>query len=205
MNRFDRLHVQKLNPETIGRNDENEKKKIYVSSKISAKWSYLYFVMLLFLGEAPTSICHFFHLSVRPFVAHHIPGTVHHVVIIFGTRVKWWYIYVLFLFFRFFLSFDFFLVVRRIKAQEIAQNEKKKLHPSRAVSQEQCSIWSWFLVHLRKMMKPPGSKRPKIINGPKWPKIMSVTFHISVEAGGRGGFLGHMLKSRRSPFFLLHF
>ena len=37
MNRFDRLHVQKLNPETIGRNDENEKKKIYVSSKISAK------------------------------------------------------------------------------------------------------------------------------------------------------------------------
>ena len=27
MNRFDRLHVQKLNPETIGRNDENEKKK----------------------------------------------------------------------------------------------------------------------------------------------------------------------------------
>ena len=38
MNRFDRLHVQKLNPETIGRNDENEKKKKnYVSSKISAK------------------------------------------------------------------------------------------------------------------------------------------------------------------------
>ena len=107
--------------------------------------------------------------------------------------------------FSVFFKFWFFLVVRRIKAQEIAQNEKKKLHPSRAVSQEQCSIWSWFLVHLRKMMKPPGSKRPKIINGPKWPKIMSVTFHISVEAGGRGGFLGHMLKSRRSPFFLLHF
>ena len=41
-----------------------------------------------FLGGAPTSIYHFFRLpSVCPSVAHHISGTVHHVIIIFGTYV----------------------------------------------------------------------------------------------------------------------
>ena len=44
-----------------------------------------------FLGGAPTSICHFFcwpiHLSVCPPIDDHISGTVHHVIIIFGTRV----------------------------------------------------------------------------------------------------------------------
>ena len=41
-----------------------------------------------FLGGAPTSICHFFHLSVCPSlsVAHHISGTIHHLIIIFGTH-----------------------------------------------------------------------------------------------------------------------
>ena len=51
------------------------------------------------LRGAPTSICHFFcpcvRLSVRPFVCpsvrlfvtHHILGTVHHMIFIFGTHV----------------------------------------------------------------------------------------------------------------------
>ena len=40
-----------------------------------------------FLGAAPTSICHFFLPSIRPSVAHHISGTVHHLIIIFGTHM----------------------------------------------------------------------------------------------------------------------
>ena len=39
----------------------------------------------IFLGGAPTSICHFFHPSVRLSVTHHISGTIHHLMIIFGT------------------------------------------------------------------------------------------------------------------------
>ena len=45
----------------------------------------------LFLGGAPTSICHFFGPSVHPFVhlsvVHHISGTVYHLIIIFGTHM----------------------------------------------------------------------------------------------------------------------
>ena len=47
----------------------------------------------LFLGGAPTYICHFFHPSICPSicpagcrsVVHHISGTVHHLIVIFGT------------------------------------------------------------------------------------------------------------------------
>ena len=38
-----------------------------------------------FLGGAPTSMCHFFRPSICPSVAQHISGTVHHLIIIFGT------------------------------------------------------------------------------------------------------------------------
>ena len=44
----------------------------------------------------------------------------------------------------------------RGKMAKIAQNKKLQLHLSHAISQEQCSIWSGFLVHLCKMMIPPG-------------------------------------------------
>ena len=39
-----------------------------------------------------------------------------------------------------------------VKGQKIAQNEKEQLHLSHAISQEQYSIWSWFLVQFCKMM-----------------------------------------------------
>ena len=43
-----------------------------------------------FLGGTPIFVCHFFPPSIRLFVVHHIPGTVHCVIIIFGTPcVKW--------------------------------------------------------------------------------------------------------------------
>ena len=45
---------------------------------------------------------------------------------------------------------------RGLKGQKISQNEKQQLHTSCAISQEQYSIWSWFLVHFCKMMVSPG-------------------------------------------------
>ena len=60
-------------------------------------------VPVLFLGGAPTSICHFFHpsvhlsvflcvdLSVRlaicPSVMRHIPGIMHHMIVIYDAHV----------------------------------------------------------------------------------------------------------------------
>ena len=51
--------------------------------------------LTIFLVGAPTSICHFFHpsiylfvnLSVCPSVAHHISGTVNHVINVFVKHV----------------------------------------------------------------------------------------------------------------------
>ena len=40
-----------------------------------------------FLGGGPTSMCHFFWSSIYPSVAHHISGTAHHLIILFGTHM----------------------------------------------------------------------------------------------------------------------
>ena len=50
-----------------------------------------------------------------------------------------------------------FWAVRGLKEQKIAQNEKNQLDLSRAKSQEQYCIWSWFLVNVFKMMISPGA------------------------------------------------
>ena len=84
---------------------------------------------MLFLDEAPTSICHFFHPSVRqtvrpsvhPSVAYYISGTVHHLIIIFSTHV--YNDDISRLFFNF-LEILIFWAVRQVKGQKIAQNEK---------------------------------------------------------------------------------
>ena len=68
------------------------------------------------------------------------------------TYVKWWY---LMPFFIFFFSIWVFWAVKGVKGKKIAQNEKCKLHPSHAISEEQYSIWSWFLVHFCKMIISP--------------------------------------------------
>ena len=60
-----------------------------------------------------------------------------------------------FLFFFSFFLILIFSVVRGVKGQKMAQNKKWELHPSCIVSQEQCSIWSWFLLHLCKIMMSP--------------------------------------------------
>ena len=66
------------------------------------------------------------------------------------TYLRWWYIVAFF--FIFFLILIFW-AVRRVKGQKVAQNE---LHLSHVISQEQYSIWSWFLVQLCKMILSPG-------------------------------------------------
>ena len=73
-----------------------------------------------FLVGAPTSIRHFFHRSVCLSVGHRTSGTIHHLTIVFGTHVKWLDLQE---FFHFFLILIFW-VVRRVKGQKIAQNEK---------------------------------------------------------------------------------
>ena len=52
----------------------------------SASYS-TFFPFFTFLGGTPTSMCNFFRPSDRPSVAHHISGTVLHLIIIFGTHV----------------------------------------------------------------------------------------------------------------------
>ena len=68
------------------------------------------------------------------------------------TCLKWWYLQVFLALFEIFI----FLAVRGGKGQKIAQNEKYQLHPTCTISQEQYSIWSWFLVQLGKMMTSSG-------------------------------------------------
>ena len=88
-------------------------------------------------------------ITITP-VMRHISGTVKHMMMIFGTVVLNDDISMHF--FEIFI----FRVVREVKEQKIAQNEKYQLHPSCAISQGQYSLWSWFLVHLCKMMISPG-------------------------------------------------
>ena len=49
-------------------------------------------------GHQPFCVTFSIHLSVT--IPHHISETVHHVIIIFDTRVKWWYFQVFSLFFQ---------------------------------------------------------------------------------------------------------
>ena len=65
------------------------------------------------------------------------------------TCVKWWYLQV---FFAFFWSFIFLGAIRGVKGLKIPQNGQWQLHLPCAISQEQCNIWSWFLVPFCKMM-----------------------------------------------------
>ena len=57
--------------------------------------------------------------------------------------------------FLIFLKFSFFGLLVGIKGLKIAQSEEKKqLHRTSAISQEQYNICSLFLVHLYKMISP---------------------------------------------------
>ena len=91
------------------------------------------------------------HPSVHLSVVHHTSGTIHHLIIIFGTRVKWWYLQVSF---ALFWNFDFF-VFRRVKVQKMAQNDKK-ICPLHFISQEPYVIWSSFMVHMCNRIISPG-------------------------------------------------
>ena len=72
-------------------------------------------VEIQFLGEVPTSICHFFCQFICPSCT--ISKIVHHV----NKCVKWWYIQAFFFFFLHFLkNFDFW--------QKITKNENWQLH-----------------------------------------------------------------------------
>ena len=100
--------------------------------------------------------------SIPPSVTHYIfSGIVHHLIIIFGTHMQ--NNDIVRCFFHFFKILIFWAVrgqqwttISPTKGQQIAQKEKWQLHLSCTISQEQYSIWSWFLIHLCKMIISPG-------------------------------------------------
>ena len=57
--------------------------------------------------------------------------------------------------FHFFGIFMFW-AVKGVRGQKIIHNEKYQFYLSCAISQEQYSLWSWFLVHLCQMMISQG-------------------------------------------------
>ena len=83
-----------------------------------------------------------------------------------------------------------FEVIRGVKGQKMAQNDKK-FCLSRSVPQEPYIRWLWSLVHMCKMMTSPGAfhlfkilifqviREYKGKKWPKWQKILSIALHIS--------------------------
>ena len=117
-------------------------------------------------------------------------------------------------FFHFF-KILIFLVVRRVKWQKMAQNDKK-FRLSHSISQELYLIWLWFLAHLYKIMISPaiffifskfwffwflGGR----VKGQKMThnyQFQSVTLYISRTVSWR--LLLHMYKLKISPGVFLY-
>ena len=139
--------------------------------KLSKFWLFHFHVrnlsqFLLLLVGAPTSICHFFRPSVRPSVQLSVQTISQEPYIT-------WSLFLVHMcqmmishggFFHIFKNFWFFgslagagsrKGVWGCKRAKNSPNWKKK-HPIYIISQKECSIWSWFLIHLCKMMISPG-------------------------------------------------
>ena len=82
----------------------------------------------------------------------HILGTIHHVIVIYGTHVSNDSISMHFLHFYKILTF---LVVTGVKGQKKAQNNIK-FCPLHSISQEPCIKWLSFMVHIYKMIISSG-------------------------------------------------
>ena len=82
----------------------------------------------------------------------HISGTIHHMIIICGVQVQ---NHNIFRYFFYFFKTLIFQVVRRVKGQKMAQNDKK-LCLSCLISQEPYIIWSSFMVHMCNRIISPG-------------------------------------------------
>ena len=65
-------------------------------------WDIQVFVIFRWGTYLDMSLFPFLCPSVCPSGVPDISGTIHHLIIIFGTRVKWWYLQVFFSFFWFF-------------------------------------------------------------------------------------------------------
>ena len=99
------------------------------------------------------------------------------------TYVKGYYLQVFVIFFQILI----FRVVSGVKGQKLAQNDKN-FCLSHSISQEAYIIWSWFLVHMCKMMTSPyaffifqnfdfvGCKRAKNVS--KWQKMICLTPYL---------------------------
>ena len=90
--------------------------------------------MSLFRQSVHPSVCYV------PYLRNHTSSNLH----LWYTCVKWWYLRAFFFFFIF-LKFWFFRLLWGIKGQKLIQNEKIILSATH---------WSWFLLHLCKMISP---------------------------------------------------
>ena len=111
-----------------------------------------------------------------------------------------------------FIKILIFRAIRNVKGQKIAQ--KAISHSSHAISQGQCSIWSWFLVDLCKMMISPVFlifskfcclrllKRQKMVQNGKTCLLCSIYYEPYIIWLW---FLVHICKMMISParFFIL--
>ena len=114
-----------------------------VWKKCFFRWGTQLYVSVSVSPSVCLSVCP----SVRPSVRHapYLKNRTSSNDSFYYTCVEWWYL-------QAFVSFLWNFYFLGCKRAKIAQNEKSQLHPSRTKSQEQYSLWSWFLVHLCKMM-----------------------------------------------------
>ena len=107
---------------------------------------------LCFLGQASTSTCLFFPSVCPPVCPLRIMSQKSYMM----WDNNFWCICVKYLwdFFSFFQNL-YSLGCYGGKSSNNSPKWKKKFHLSCAIFQEQYSIWSWFLVHLCKMMISP--------------------------------------------------
>ena len=110
-----------------------------------------YFGVMKILGGAPISICHFFHPSTS-----HPPYLRNRT----SSNHNFWYIYVKWQYLQgflfIFLKFCVFGLLG-VKGKKLPKKWKTTIiYVTCHISQEQIGIWSWFLVHLCKMMTSLG-------------------------------------------------
>ena len=119
----------------------------------TSKWRVELLLFQFRIWWGPTSICHLFRPSVYPSVCR-VPYPRNHTSpkhYIWYTCVKWWYLYALF---SFFLKFWFFRLLGGRGGWGARAKNSPKWKIMTSAMHHISSIWSWFLVHLCKMIFP---------------------------------------------------
>ena len=142
------------------------------------------------MGHPPGYVTFSAHLSVCSSVAHHIWGTIHHLLIIVVTHV---WNDVSRGFFHFFKILIFW-VVSGVIGEKMAQNGKKTISATLHISGS--------IHHVIMILGCLGGKRAKY--DPKWQKKLALTLYLKNDTS-YDLFLIHMCKIMISPAIFLFF